>query len=49
MVMNNPTFSKMVDLSALYVYDLCKAVSQGIAIRDIRLWKKNGGKRDYRA
>lgn len=38
-----------VSVAALTVYDMCKAVSQGIVIRDIRLLKKTGGKRDYRA
>jgi len=37
-----------VSVAALTVYDMCKAVSQGIVIRDIRLLKKTGGKSDYR-
>ena len=38
-----------VAVAALTVYDMCKVVSQGIVIRDIRLLKKTGGKSDYRA
>jgi len=37
-----------VAVAALTVYDMAKAVSQGIVIRDIRLLKKTGGKSDYR-
>jgi len=37
-----------VSVAALTVYDMCKTVSQGIVIRDIRLLKKTGGKSDYR-
>lgn len=36
-------------VAALTLYDMGKAVSQGIVIRDIRLMEKTGGKRDYRA
>ena len=38
-----------VSVAALTVYDMGKAVSRGIVIRDIRLLKKTGGKSDYRA
>lgn len=38
-----------VSVAALCVYDMGKAVSHGIVIRDIRLLKKTGGKSDYRA
>ncbi len=38
-----------VSVAALTVYDMCKAVSQGIVIREVRLLKKTGGKSDYRA
>jgi len=36
-------------VAALTLYDMGKAVSQGIVIRDVRLLEKTGGKRDYRA
>jgi len=36
-----------VSVAALTVYDMCKAVSHDIAIKDIRLWSKTGGKRDF--
>lgn len=35
--------------AALTIYDMCKALSHGIRIRDIALVSKTGGKRDYRA
>jgi cyclic pyranopterin phosphate synthase len=35
--------------AALTVYDMCKALTHGIAIRDVALVSKTGGKRDYRA
>ena len=38
-----------VSVTALTVYDMGKAVSHGIVIRDVRLLKKTGGKSDYRA
>lgn len=38
-----------VSVAALCVYDMGKAVSHGIVIRDVRLLKKTGGKSDYRA
>ena len=33
--------------AALAVYDMCKGVSQDIVIRETRLLKKEGGKRDF--
>jgi cyclic pyranopterin phosphate synthase len=36
-------------VAALTLYDMGKAVTQGIVIREIRLLEKSGGKRDYRA
>lgn len=36
-------------VAALTIYDMCKAVSHEIAIREVRLLEKSGGKRDYRA
>lgn len=36
-------------VAALTLYDMGKAVSHGIVIREIRLLEKTGGKRDYRA
>jgi cyclic pyranopterin phosphate synthase len=35
--------------AALTVYDMCKALSHGIRIREIYLLAKTGGKRDYEA
>ena len=35
-------------VAALTVYDMCKALSHGIIIREIRLLEKTGGKNDYR-
>jgi cyclic pyranopterin monophosphate synthase len=34
-------------IAALTVYDMCKALSHGIVIGDLRLVSKDGGKRDY--
>jgi cyclic pyranopterin phosphate synthase len=34
-------------VAALTVYDMCKALSHGIVIGDIRLISKDGGKRPY--
>jgi cyclic pyranopterin phosphate synthase len=34
-------------IAALTVYDMCKALSHGIVIGDIRLLSKDGGKRGY--
>lgn len=36
-------------VAALTLYDMGKAVSQGIVIREVRLLEKTGGKRDYKA
>ena len=35
--------------AALTVYDMCKALSHGIRIREVRLLAKTGGKRDFTA
>ena len=35
--------------AALTVYDMCKALTHGISIREIALLAKTGGKRDYMA
>jgi cyclic pyranopterin phosphate synthase len=36
-----------VSIAALTIYDMCKAVQKDIAITDIRLESKTGGKEDY--
>jgi cyclic pyranopterin phosphate synthase len=36
-------------VAALTFYDMAKAVTHGLVIKDIRLLEKTGGKRDYRA
>jgi len=36
-------------VAALALYDMGKAVSHGIVIREVRLLEKTGGRRDYRA
>ncbi|MBK8302013.1 MAG: cyclic pyranopterin monophosphate synthase MoaC [Chloracidobacterium sp.] len=36
-----------VSVAALTIYDMCKAVQKDIAITDIRLESKTGGKGDY--
>jgi cyclic pyranopterin phosphate synthase len=36
-------------VAALTIYDMAKAVSHGIVIKDVRLLEKTGGKSDYRA
>jgi cyclic pyranopterin monophosphate synthase len=36
-------------VAALTLYDMGKAVSHGIVIREVRLLEKTGGKRDYTA
>jgi cyclic pyranopterin monophosphate synthase len=36
-------------IAALTIYDMGKAASHGIVIREVRLLEKTGGKRDYRA
>jgi cyclic pyranopterin phosphate synthase len=33
--------------AALTVYDMCKALTHGIVIREVTLLEKSGGKRDY--
>lgn len=38
-----------VTVAALTIYDMAKAVSHDIVIREIRLIEKTGGKSDYRA
>ena len=35
-------------IAALTVYDMCKALSHDIVIRETKLMEKTGGKRDYR-
>ena len=35
-------------VAALTVYDMCKALSHEIVIRETRLMGKTGGKQDYR-
>jgi len=34
-------------VAALTIYDMCKALTHGIEIRDVRLVSKTGGKRDF--
>jgi len=34
--------------AALTIYDMCKALTHGIRIKDVALLSKTGGKRDYR-
>lgn len=34
-------------VAALTIYDMCKALSHGIVVRDLRLIEKRGGKSDY--
>jgi len=36
-------------IAALTVYDMCKSISQGIVIREVKLLEKKGGKSDYKA
>jgi cyclic pyranopterin monophosphate synthase len=36
-------------VAALTVYDMCKALSHGIRVREVALVSKTGGKRDYGA
>jgi cyclic pyranopterin phosphate synthase len=36
-------------VAALTLYDMAKAVSQGIVIKEVRLLEKTGGKQNYRA
>lgn len=35
-------------VAALTIYDMCKAFSHDIVIKDIRLFEKTGGKNDFR-
>lgn len=35
-------------IAALAFYDMAKAVTHGVVIREVRLLEKTGGKRDYR-
>jgi cyclic pyranopterin phosphate synthase len=37
-----------VSIAALTVYDMCKALSHDIIIREICLLEKTGGKNDFR-
>jgi cyclic pyranopterin monophosphate synthase len=37
-----------VSIAALTIYDMCKALSHDIVIRQIRLMEKTGGKRDFK-
>lgn len=36
-------------VAALTIYDMCKALSHTIVIREIRLLEKTGGKKDFRS
>jgi cyclic pyranopterin phosphate synthase len=36
-------------VAALTIYDMCKALTHGIKIREVVLLAKTGGKRDYAA
>lgn len=38
-----------VSVAALTVYDMCKALSHGIRISEVKLVSKSGGKRDFAA
>jgi len=38
-----------VSIACLTIYDMAKAVSQGIVIKQVRLLEKTGGKSDYQA
>jgi cyclic pyranopterin phosphate synthase len=35
-------------IAALTVYDMCKSLSHGIVIKDLRLLEKRGGKKDFK-
>lgn len=37
-----------VSIAALTLYDMCKALSHNLVIKDIRLLEKRGGKKDYK-
>lgn len=36
-------------MAALTIYDMCKALSHHMTIKEVRLWKKSGGKSDFEA
>lgn len=36
-----------VSVAALTVYDMCKAISHNIVIKDVKLMAKSGGKKDF--
>jgi cyclic pyranopterin phosphate synthase len=38
-----------VSVAALTIYDMCKALSHHIVIKEIRLLEKTGGKKDFKA
>jgi len=38
-----------VSVAALTVYDMCKALSQQIIIKEVKLLEKSGGKLDYKS
>jgi len=35
-------------IAALTIYDMCKAMSHDIVIKETRLMEKTGGKRDFK-
>ena len=37
-----------VSVAALTVYDMCKAMSHDIVIKEIKLLEKTGGKNDFK-
>jgi cyclic pyranopterin phosphate synthase len=37
-----------VSVAALTIYDMCKAMSHDLVIKEIKLLEKTGGKKDYR-
>ena len=37
-----------VSIAALTVYDMCKALSHDIVIKETKLMEKTGGKNDYK-
>lgn len=36
------------NIAAITVYDMCKSISKGIQIREVKLLSKTGGKSDYK-
>ena len=36
-------------VAALTIYDMCKAISQEMVIKEIQLVEKTGGKSDYKS